>query len=197
MDAVMRISRFRPRPNWGSVDPALREALSLFLAQSSLVDAWLGRRITADGEDRAFVSVWRSAADESEGLRIPEMLPASLGIEPPARVVLPVALDLRFQRTVAPAILRIYEGTTLPGQLDLYVEEARRGSLVDGDRPEGPHAICMALDPPDKFITASLWTDWASIATCTGGDTHRPLTTRNRDRLAGGGPTHYELITTG
>jgi hypothetical protein len=172
----------------------LREALPAFLAQPALVSAWLGRRITRDGEERALVSIWSPAASEPDVLRIPEMLPPTLHIESPDRIVLPVAFDLRFPRAASPRILRIFEGLTQPGQLDVYVEEARRGSRFDGERADGPHAICMSLDRPDRFVTASLWTDWACIEACTGGDIDRPLTTRDRSRLAGGGPTHYEVF---
>jgi len=195
VDKVMRVARFRSRPNWEGVDPALRKALPVFLAQPGIVDAWIGRRITDGGEERVIVSVWGPASSEPEGLRIPEMLPEGSGVEMPDRTVLPVAFDLRFPRASAPVILRIYEGWTMPGQLELYVEEAHLGSGLDGARPDGPNAICMSLDPPDGFVTVSLWSDWACIEACTGGDIRQPLATRNRDRLAGGGPTHYEIVT--
>jgi hypothetical protein len=195
VDTVMRVSRFPPRRNWEGVDQALREALPVFVMQPGLADAWIGRRTTNGGEERVIDTVWSPASAEPTGLRIPEMLPAGLGVETPDRSVMPVAFDLRFPRAAAPTILRLYEGRTLPGQLDLYVAEARRGSAIDGDRPDGPHAICMSLAPPDRFVTASLWTDWASIAACTGGDIRDPLATRNRERLAGGGPSHYEIVT--
>ena len=51
----------------------------------------------------------------------------------------------------------------------------------------------MALDPPDHFLTASVWPDWASLEACTGGDIRRPFLSRNQARLAEGGPTHYEI----
>jgi hypothetical protein len=195
VDTVMRVSRFRARSHWEGVDQALREALPGFLAQPALVGAWIGRRTTDGGEERVIVSVWSPASAEPEALRIPEMLPARLDVEPPERTILPVAFHLHVPRAAAPTILRIYEGRTLPGQLDRYVEEARQGSDLDAKRPDGPHAICMSLDPPDGFVTASLWTDWDCIEACTGGDVHQPLSTRNRDRLAGGRPTHYEIVT--
>jgi hypothetical protein len=147
------------------------------------------------GEERVIVTIWSSGSAEPASLRIPEMLNVGMEGETQERSVLAVAFYLRFPRAAAPTILRIYEGKTLPGQLDAYVAVSRRGSDIDAASPDGPHAICMALDPPDRFIAASLWTDWAAIEASTGGDIQKALTTRTHDLLAGGGPSHYEIVS--
>lgn len=193
--AVLRLTRFRRRSLWATIDSTLRDAMLAFLAQPGLKDAWFGRRGPEVDDERVIVSVWASREAEGRGMRLPEALrDIDADIEPPSRLVLPVVLDLRFPRPDPPAILRIYEGESKPGQLEAYIEEARRGSLLDGQREDGPIAICMSVEPADRFVTASVWTGWASIEACTGGDIHRPLLTRNAERLADGGPTHYEIV---
>ena len=193
--AVLGITRFRRRALWSTIDATLRDAMPRFLAQPGIEDAWLGRRGPEVDDERVVASVWSSPEAERTAARLPEMLDdIGADIDPPSRIVLPLVLDLRFPRPDPPSILRIYEGETKPGELEAYVEDARRGSLRDGEREDGPIAVCMSVDPPDRFITASVWTGWASIEACTGGDIHRPLLTRNVARLAAGGPTHYEVV---
>jgi hypothetical protein len=109
-------------------------------------------------------------------------------------VVLPLAFDIRAERAGSPSILRIYSGQTLPGQLDAYVEEAMKATRADAAAPVGPIAVCMGIDRADRFVTASVWSDWSSIEASTGGDIERPLLSRNQARLAAGGPTHFEII---
>jgi hypothetical protein len=166
-----------------------------YRAQPGLLDAWLGRHGPEVDDERVIVSIWQSAIAERDSVRLPEMLSDIRdSIELPSRVVLPVAFHLRFERSHPPSILRIYEGATLDGQLDAYVEEARRGSLADGASEDGPIAVCLAVDPPVGFITASIWTDWHCIESATGGDVNRPLRSRNVARLASGSPSHYEFV---
>lgn len=193
--AVLRVSRFRRSALWSEIDVTLREAMPTYRAQPGLLDAWLGRHGPEVDDERVIVSIWQSAAAERDSLRLPEMLSEiTEAIELPSRVVLPVAFHVRFERSDPPSILRIYEGTTHESQLDAYVDDARYGSLVDGESEDGPIAVCIAVDPPVSFITASIWTDWRCIEASTGGDVHRPLQTRNADRLASGSPTHYEFV---
>lgn len=193
---VLRLTRFRPREPWAGIDRALRATgIRSFGAQRGLVDAWFARRGPEFEHEHVIASVWESAAAERAGSVLPVDLPESdVILDEPARRVLRLVLDVRFPRAEPPAILRIYDGRTRPGQLDAYVGEAGRGVLLDGQAASGPAAVCMSVDPPDRFVTASLWTGWASIEACTGGDIRRPLATRNHARLAGGGPVHYEVI---
>jgi hypothetical protein len=188
---VLRVMRFGVARSSQSLDPAMRDAMRSLIAAPGLIGAWFGRRTTETGEERALVSVWRSA-DEAAGASI-----AGLELGESAEVVLPIAFDIRIPRAVRPAILRLYDGSTLPGQLDAYVEDAEAATRLDVVRPGGPLLVCMALDRPDRFVTASVWSDWASLETYTGGDIDQPLVSRNRARLAGGGPSHYEIVASG
>ncbi len=193
--AVLRVSRFRRRALWSEIDVTLRDAMPTYRAQPGLLDAWLGRHGPEVDDERVIVSIWELADAERESLRFPEMLSEiRTDIELPRRVVVPVAFHVGFPRSLPPAILRIYVGKTRPGQLDAYVEETRRGSLVDSASDEGPIVVCMGLDRPDHFMTASIWTDWRSIEASTGSDVRRPLRTRNSEHLVSGGPIHYEIV---
>lgn len=194
--AVLHVTRFTGAA-WQRIDSTMRETMRTFVTQAGLTGAWFGRRTTEAGEERALVSVWATPQEESKGLRLAAFL--DLPDDPPdlEATVLPVAFDMRAPRRAAPAVLRLYDGLTRPGQLDAYVEEAMAASRQDSMRPDGPLAVCTALDRPDRFLTASIWSDWASLEACTGGDIRRPLVSRNVARLAGGGPSHYEIIASG
>jgi hypothetical protein len=171
--------------------------LPTLLGQPGLNGAWFGRRLTEDGEERALVSAWRSAEEESASSRLPEILALDEPIEVFDRIVLPVAFQIHAVREAPAAILRVYHGRTRPGELDAYVMEALAGSRSEVASTVGPLSVCMALDRPDRFVTASVWPDWATLEACTGGDILQPLASRSRDRLAGGGPTHYEIVVPG
>jgi hypothetical protein len=194
--AVLRVTRFRPREPWADIGRALRtRGIPAFLAQPGLVDAWFGRRGPEFEDEHVIAAVWGSAAAERAAVRLRDVLAGpDVAVDDGGSIALPVVLDLRFPRPGPVAILRLYDGRTHPGQLDAYVREAAQGAQQDGQSPAGPAAVCMSVDPPDHFVTVSLWTGWSSIEACTGGDVRRPLATRNRDRLAAGGPTHYEVI---
>ncbi|CAN5591537.1 hypothetical protein BH23CHL8_BH23CHL8_20890 [soil metagenome] len=193
---VLRITTFRPREPWAEIDRALRSrGIPSFLTQPGLLDAWFGRRGPDFDDEHVIASVWETSSGERAGPLLPETLVDSdLDLDGPSRLALPVVLDYRFPRPAPPTILRIYDGQTHAGQLDAYVKEAAQGVLVDGEGPDGPSAVCMSVDVPDRFVTVSLWTGWASIEASTGGDVGRPLATRNQARLADGGPTHYEVV---
>ena len=40
----------------------------------------------------------------------------------------------------------------------------------------------------------SLWPSWDAIARATGGDIHRPTTTKDSTRLVGIDVAHYEVV---
>jgi hypothetical protein len=193
---VLQITRFRNRTRWLPFDAALREAIPAYRSQDGLVAAWFGRRGPDFDDERAIAAVWRWPASEQARHRLPDMLGEELtgGIEDLTREIRPVVLYEVFARTAPASILRIYEGQTRPGELDAYVAEARAGVLLDGANADGPVCVTMSLEPPDRFVTVSTWTDWTCLERCTGGDRDRPLVTRNAARLIGGGPRHYELL---
>jgi hypothetical protein len=195
--SVLRVTRFASAAPADRIDAVLRDAMPAFLAQPGLSAAWFGRRTTAAGVERALVSVWRTVVAETAGLRSLEELQREADIGAPERIALPVAFDIRVERPAPAAILRIYDGLTFPGKLDTYVADARAATERDAVRPGGPLAVCMAIDRPDRFVTASVWSDWASLQEYTAGDISRPLVSRDTALLAGGSPTHYEIIASG
>ena len=82
-----------------------------------------------------------------------------------------------------------------PGELAAYIEEARAGTLADVEAQRGPAALYLAADPPDRFLTLSLWPDWSAIERATGGDVHRPMSTKDSARIVDMDIVHYEVVT--
>ena len=155
-DAVLRVTRFGGGMSRHPVDAAAREALPRLLAEAGNVGAWFGRRLTENGEERAIVTIWRSAADEAASRRLldiigPDAIATGMVDQPVVREVLPVSFHLRVQRTVAPGVLRIYDGRVVASRLDAYVALARSASIADAERAQGPMTVCMALDRPDRL----------------------------------------------
>ncbi len=109
--------------------------------------------------------------------------------------VLDLAIDLRFDPAVLPTVLRVFRGGVRPGELDAYVEEARVGTLADTQAGHGPCALYLAPVVPDRFVTVSLWPGWAAIEVATGGDVHRPITTRDPRRIIEMDVVHYEVMS--
>jgi heme-degrading monooxygenase HmoA len=80
------------------------------------------------------------------------------------------------------------------GAADAYVDAAREGTLADRAAGTGPLALWLAVDRPDRFVTLSLWGDWAHVEAATGADVHRVDRTRHAERLAGWNAEHFEVI---
>ena len=55
--------------------------------------------------------------------------------------------------------------------------------------------LYLAADPPDRFLTLSLWPDWSAIERATGGDVHRPMSTKDSARIVDMDIVHYEVVT--
>lgn len=193
---VLRVTRLGVAGSGQPIDTAVREAMRTLLSEPGLTGAWFGRRTTETGEERALASMWR-ADDDGAARRWTAGLGVAADLDVREQIELPVVFDVRVPHPEPEAILRIYDGLTIPGQLDAYVARARAATLLDAVRPGGPLAVCMALDRPDRFVTASVWPDWASLEAYTGGDISRPLVSRDTALLAGGGPSHYEIIAPG
>jgi hypothetical protein len=105
-----------------------------------------------------------------------------------------IALDLPFDRTDPAQVLRVFRGQVREGELDMYVEEARNGTLADAAGPHGPLGLYLGPQPPDRFVTVSIWTGWESIEAATHGNIRQPIATSNAARLVGGTATHYEVV---
>jgi hypothetical protein len=113
----------------------------------------------------------------------------------PSRIdVVTLAVDLSFELTEPPRILRVFRGQVREGELDLYVEEARNGTLADAAGPHSPLGLYLGAQPPSGFVTVSVWTGWESIEAATHGNIRQPIATSNAARLVGGRATHYEVV---
>jgi hypothetical protein len=78
--------------------------------------------------------------------------------------------------------------------LDSYLADVRSGTTEDVDAGSGPLELYLGVDPPARFVTVSVWTDWDVIAAATGGNLRVPVATRHANRLVGGTASHYEVV---
>jgi len=198
---IIRLFRFRPVHV--EFDRVLRtEMLPDLRRLPGIVDARIGRHGPEDLGDRIVVSVWAdhgsmvAGVGESltEPIFHPERLPATTD-----RILEVHRLDvaLRFDLATDPTILRVFRGRVRPGELELYVEDARAGTLADSAADRGPNALYLARIPPDRFLTVSLWPSWTAVEVATGGDVHRPIVTRDPRRIVEMDVAHYEVVPDG
>jgi hypothetical protein len=197
---VMRLALFGAQESWHELDRVLRSTMPVYAGQAGSLATWLGRRGAGPAEERVVASVWSSMRALDQATDIVELVtahgPAGTTMTPTHVEVIPVRIRETFERDRPMTILRLYQGRTRPGELELYLEEARAGTRLDGARPDGPGTLVCASDGEARFVTVSLWPDWAAIEACTGGDIQRPLATRNATRIEDGAPSHYELVPT-
>jgi hypothetical protein len=196
----LRVATFVVPRTWHEIDRSLRACEPAYVAQAGTVMTRLGRRGSGPTEERVLASVWTSRRAHDQATDMIELMSAS-GAGPMSLAwdridQLPVRIHEVFERDRPMTILRVFHGRTHPGELEVYLEEARAGTMLDGASPDGPGALICASDDDATFVTVSLWPDWSAIEACTGGDIQRPLATRNATRIAQGAPTHYEIIPT-
>jgi hypothetical protein len=196
--AVVRLLTFRPAGDDAVVDAALRSLAFGVLGRMPVSAVFAGRRHEGAGE-RVVVSLWESletlvdslgplsAHNAAEAERFDQM--AEIRVE-----VLPLAVAVEFERDPHATVLRIFRGRTHPGELDAYVEDVRAGTLADMAAEQGPHALFLGIDPPQGFLTVSVWADWGRIQAATGGNIRNPIATRHAHRLLDGTANHYELL---
>ena len=197
--AVLRLFRFRPAH--AEFDQVLRaEMLPDLRRLPGVLDVYVGRHGSEGLGDRIVASIWADRPSMVAGVgesltepifhpdRLPDTADRSLEIYD-------LAIALRFELATPPTVLRVFRGGVRPGELDAYVEEARDGTLGDAHAGRGPNALYLALVRPDGFVTMSLWRDWAGIEVATGGDVHRPITTRDPRRIISMDVAHYEVVT--
>jgi heme-degrading monooxygenase HmoA len=163
-------------------------------------DLIVGRRTNGTDPERIVVSVWEASEPMEAwagGSGIDAVPERSLiaGIEVRALEVLALAAEFEVEQATPPSVLRVFRGVVRDGELDAYVDEAHAGTLADDKAGYGPHALYLGVDPPNRFLTVSLWADWSSIEAATGGDIRRPVATRHADRLTGGNAEHYEVVS--
>jgi hypothetical protein len=195
---VLRVFRFRPVVS--EFDGFMRaEMLPAVGRLPGLLAVHAGRRDTESGGDRIVATVWKSRA------AMIDVVGATLEQSPffPDRLAqtvdrsldtLDIRIELPFSTAEPPALLRLFRGTVRPGELEDYVSEVRTGTLADAEAGRGPAALYLATDPPDGFVTVSLWSSWEAIALATGGDIARPTITKDSRRLVGIDVAHYETV---
>jgi hypothetical protein len=174
------------------------EVLPTVLSLDGLMDARVGRRFgPADVDERVVATFWTSREAMDAGLASGSLL----RLEPEVSTrteILPLAIDLRFDRHDDPArILRIFRGQIRPGELALYVEDARRGATTDGATRHGPSAFFLSALPPSRFLSLSLWSNWSEIELSTGGNIRHPIATHHAERIVSGQAAHHEILPSG
>jgi hypothetical protein len=197
-DAIsLRVLIFRPTGSAATVDASLREdILPALCARGGIDDAYVARH-GDDPADRVLATVWRvpPGADDDEMSLLRARLPAETLAVGEARLdVLPLVVDARFERDQPPGILRIFRGTVRPGELDAYIDQARRGMLADAEVNDGLVAFYLGRDGSDGFLTVSAWTGWDAIEAATGGNIRQPFATKNSERLVAFVVDHYEIL---
>ncbi len=196
--SVVRLFGFQPLGFGADFDARLRRTLlPPFLELPGLRDVYVGRRGPDESGERMIASIWESDAALSAAMgpggdRLEIEKAEEVG---PFRVeLMSLAVDLPFDRTEEAQVLRIFRGQVREGELELYVDEARSGTLADAGGPHGPLGLYLGPKPPDRFITVSIWTGWESIESATHGNIRQPIATSNPARLVGGTATHYEVV---
>ena len=192
----LRVLTFRPSASAATVDSSLRdEVITGLCARREVVDAYVARD-GGDAGDRVVATVWGTPPDgdvEIDLLR--RSLPADVDALADARLDgLPLCVAARFERDDPPGVLRVFRGTTRPGELDAYIDEARTGMLADAQVNQGLIAFYLGRQGPDTFVTVSAWTGWDAIESATGGNHRRPFATRQADRLVAFTVDHYEVL---
>ena len=193
----LRVVAFQPSGLETPVDAVLREAIVPRLLEcDDVVDAWIGRQSSPSERTRVLASTW--TAEPGPGMADLDILrDAGLADGPPVvdRVDhVGLAVHARFERPEPARILRVFRGTARPGELDDYVVEARNGMSADSEVNDGLIAFALGTVPPASFITVSVWTGWSAIEAATGGNTRRPFSTRNAERLVEFRIVHYEIL---
>jgi hypothetical protein len=199
-DRTMIVRLFRCRPVRVEFDAILRETMIPdLLRQPGVVDVHVGRHGPDSMGDRIVASIWESEATMlaamGPDIEISRFHPEHLQETTDRTVeVRALAIAVRAERSEQGRVMRLARGRVRPGELDAYIEDARAGTLRDAATHQGPLALYLAPLPPDRFVTLSIWTDWASIEASTGAGTRAPGATRHTERLAELDVAHYEVV---
>jgi heme-degrading monooxygenase HmoA len=196
---VIRLFRFRPARV--EFDKTLRTIMVPDLRRmEGLIDVHVGRHGSEQLGDRVVATIWTDRAAMNAGMG-PSLAESTFHTdrlsETTDRQFEAHELDLmlRFPGGPPSTLLRLFRGQVKPGELEAYIEEARAGTLADVEAERGPAALYLAADPPDRFLTVSLWPDWAAIERATGGDVRRPMATKDSARIVDMDIVHYEVVT--
>jgi hypothetical protein len=195
---ILRVLTFAPATFGSTVDDGLRRVRADLRSTPGVVDVHLGRRQGAVSE-RTIVSRWTSfeamtaALGPASGTTPVELSEPALAADAQVEVR-PIAFNIDGADDTAAVVLRVFRGTLHAGELEAYVEDARAGTYTDIAADRGPISLALAIDPPDRFMTVSLWDGWDRLSTATGGSLRQPIMTRHAHRLADWTASHYEVI---
>ena len=196
-DFVISLVRFSPVASSPVLDSVLRdEMLPEIRARRGLNHVQVGRRLGQGGvEEHIVASVWESLVTLDAAF---PAAPAFKGLRRVAGNVesetLPLEIAFDFNRDAPVQILRVFRGTVRDGELDLYIEDARRGATADAESNHGPAAFYLGALRPASFVSVSLWETWSAIEASTGGNIRNPIATHNADRIVAGNAAHYEVL---
>jgi len=195
---ILRVVRFR-LPGAESDGYLRSDTIPSLRALPGLLDVHVGRRDEAEGDNRIVAMVWsdRAAMADAvgESVEIAPSFTERTGVTAVESLeVLDLRIELPFATGEPSALLRVFRGEVRPGELEAYIAETEAGTLADAAAGRGPAVLYLAADPPDRFVTISLWPSWQAIAAATGGDIHRPTTTKDSSRLTGMDVIHYEVV---
>ncbi len=195
--SILRLVRFRP--TGPGFDRSLRANLIPEAARLPGNRAvFAGRRGPGENGPRLVATLWQSHSAMvdavGEQLEPPVFHPELLETTTDRSVVtLPVAVAFDPEPGAEVTIIRLVIGRTNLGSLDDYVARAREGTVADRELQVGPRALYLAVDPPDGFVTLSLWETWANVQEATGAE-DAEIRTRHADRLAEWHAEHYEAL---
>jgi hypothetical protein len=196
----LRVVTFQAAGPDSAVDAVLRGAiLPRLVDEPEVVDAWQGRRGSADG-NHVLVSTWRDVPGAATGeaadlrlLRHPDLAELG-GVQIVSVDELEVAVHATFSRPEPARVLRVFRGTARTGELADYIAEARAGMTEDAQVNDGLVSFVLGHDRDASFVSVSTWTGWPAIEAATGGNTRQPFATRQTRRLAGFQIVHLELL---
>ena len=197
----LRVISFQALGPDSATDAVLRSVVvPRILADPAVVDAWQGRRGATDG-NHVLATTWTQGPTGDVPDRPPDLaaladpqLDALGGTSIVAVEQLELAVHARFARPEPARVMRVLHGRALPGELQLYIDEARAGMTADAAVNDGLVSFALGHDGRDAFVTVSTWTTWSAIEAATGGNTRRPAVTRNVRRLAEFSVVHLELL---
>ncbi len=195
--SILRLVRFRP--TGPGFDRSLRAILIPDAARLPGNRAvFAGRRGPGEHGSRLVATLWESrrAMVEAVGEQLdkplfhPELLDTTTDR---SLLTLPIEVAFDPEPDAEVTIIRLVIGRTNRGTLDDYVARARQGTIADRELQVGPQALYLAVDPPDGFVTLSLWETWANVQVATGAE-HAEIRTRHADQLAEWHAEHYEAL---
>jgi hypothetical protein len=196
----LRVITFQALGSDSAIDGVLRSSVvPQLLEQPALVDAWQGRRGATDN-NHILASTWTddpeiSAEGPPDLAALADRVLAVLGGAAIVSVEqLELAVHARFSRPDPARILRVLRGRVRPGELEAYIADARAGMTADAQVNDGLVSFALGHDGAVSFITVSTWTGWPAIEAATGGNTRRPIATRNVRRLVDFDAVHLELL---